>query len=220
MDGFRLDAARHFPRWMLTSSISRCSLAKTTPLLDGSQDHPFFSARRATILPQRCRPTSRRTSTPTTWGRLAATAMRLDFNLFGALVNNLTANGLQNDWRNIRSASIDSNDDGFGDNGSQGVAFARSHDELGAYLGNVAHAYMLMRPGNAIVYMNAKEFGDQRDFPRGGRDDALGGFYGDAITTLVDIRNTHGRGNFLPTHTAGRRKRTDDLRARKVGVVG
>jgi alpha-amylase len=46
------------------------------------------------------------------------------------------------------------------------------------------------------VYTNAKEYGNGRDFPRGGKDDALGGVYGEAITTLVDIRNTHGRGNF------------------------
>src|SRR4029079_1165882 len=29
-----------------------------------------------------------------------------------------------------------------------------------------------------------------------GRGDALGGLYGDKITTLLDIRNTHGRGNY------------------------
>ena len=64
------------------------------------------------------------------------------------------------------------------------------------YLKNVAYAYTLMMPGNAIVYLNAKQFGNNRSFPSNGRDDALGGYYGDTITKLVDIRNTHGRGNF------------------------
>ena len=91
--------------------------------------------------------------------------------------------------------SIDVNDDAL-ENGSQGVAFAQSHDELGPYLQNVAYAYILMRPGNAIVYTNAKEFGNGRDFPRGGKDDALGGFYGDTIARLVELRNTHGRGDY------------------------
>src|SRR5262249_36701995 len=33
-------------------------------------------------------------------------------------------------------------------------------------------------------------------FPQDGRGDALGGYYGNKIPTLLDIRNTHGRGNF------------------------
>ena len=63
-----------------------------------------------------------------------------------------------------------------------------------------------MMPGNAIVYMNAKEFGEGRNFPHdiGGSsysmsNDALGGYHGDDIAKLVEIRNTHGRGNFSRT---------------------
>src|SRR5882762_4448577 len=63
-------------------------------------------------------------------------------------------------------------------------------------MSNVAHAFVLMRPGNAVVYDNAHEFGTNRDFPKDGRGDALGGFYGNAITQLLSIRNSHGRGNF------------------------
>src|SRR5262249_10955257 len=102
----------------------------------------------------------------------------------------------QNDWRNVVNASLDYQDDGLANNGSQGVAFVSSHDDFGPYLDNVAYAYALMRPGNAIVYFNAKEFGNGRSFPKPGRGDALGGLYGDRITTLVDIRDTHGRGNY------------------------
>ncbi len=42
--------------------------------------------------------------------------------------------------------------------GSQGVSFVDSHDDLVGgfpFLMNVAYAYTLLRPGNAIVYMNA-----------------------------------------------------------------
>ena len=59
-----------------------------------------------------------------------------------------------------------------------GVAFVQSHDSSGSppYLANVAYAYMLMRPGNAIVYFNANEFGTRaNNFPQQGRGDSPGG---------------------------------------------
>lgn len=63
----------------------------------------------------------------------------------------------------------------------------------------MAYAYTLMRPGNAVVYFNGEEFGSAefRGFPTTGTDDALGGpISGDAVSTLVGIRNSHGRGDF------------------------
>ncbi|MCS7033369.1 MAG: hypothetical protein NZ561_05155, partial [Phycisphaerae bacterium] len=127
----------------------------------------------------------------------------LDFPLFFALKDNLSSNGLQNDWRNVVNASQDVHDDGLANNGSQGVAFVQSHDDTGVTaLPRVAHAYILMRPGDAVVYFNPQEFGPRgNNFPREGRLDALGGFYGQDITRLVNIRNTHGRGNYLPRVT-------------------
>ena len=92
-------------------------------------------------------------------------------------------------------ADLDNYDDGIR-NGSAGVKFVQSHDDVTPYLANVAHAYVLMLPGNAVVYFNVKEFGDNREFPKDGRGDALGGVYGDAITTLNRIRNSHGRGDY------------------------
>src|SRR4029079_16813008 len=89
----------------------------------------------------------------------------LDFAMHYALKNNLSGDGNVNDWRNIVNESQDRGDDGLANNGSQGVAFDRSHDDGGAFLSNVANAYLLMRPGNAVIYMNAKEFG-ARDFPK------------------------------------------------------
>jgi hypothetical protein len=61
----------------------------------------------------------------------------------------------------------------------------------------VAYAYTLMMPGNAIVYHHAQEFGRPGDFPQDGRGDALGGLFGDRITRLIAIRNSHGRGNYI-----------------------
>jgi len=53
-----------------------------------------------------------------------------------------------------------------------------------------------MRPSQAIVYHNANEHYDPlRSFPKPGRGDALGN-YGDTITTLVDLRNRYGRGDY------------------------
>ena len=72
---------------------------------------------------------------------------------------------------------------------------------MAAYLSSVAYAYTLMMPGNAIVYYNPQQFGTIRSFPKQGRGDALGGLYGNAITTLVDLRNRYGRGNYLPRLT-------------------
>ena len=53
-------------------------------------------------------------------------------------------------------------------------------------------------PGNATVYYNGHNFGteSQRNFPDEGREDALGGAYGSSLTTLVDLRNRYGRGNY------------------------
>jgi len=130
-------------------------------------------------------------------GRVGGNRDVLDFPLFFAMRDNLSGNGLANDWRNVVNASQDAHDDGLANNGSQAVAFVGSHDEPGPYLSNVAHAYVLLRPGNAVVYFNAKEFGAGRDFPKDGRGDALGGLYGDVLTTLVGIRTSHGRGNYI-----------------------
>ncbi|QDU90234.1 Alpha-amylase precursor [Pirellulimonas nuda] len=195
VDGFRIDAGRHFPRYVMDYLDQALFLTKKEPLLDGSPQHVYsftevgydsFAFQQDFI---------RKDINNANLGQVGGNRDALDFNLFGALKQNLTSNGLANNWHSIRNASIDLNDDGL-NNGSQGVAFAQSHDESGPFLQNLAYAYTLMRPGNAIVYANALEFGDGRDFPQDGKADALGGFYGDTITTLVELRNSHGRGDY------------------------
>ena len=82
------------------------------------------------------------------------------------------------------------------------MKFVHNHDVFKPFeLDNVAHAYVLMMPGNATVYFNGKEFGDNRDFPKPGRGDALSVGNGDAaagskLTRLLEARTTHGRGNY------------------------
>ncbi len=195
-DGFRLDAVKHFPPAVLNELDRQVWKSIKTPLLNGQQQHVFsfsemFDGNRGAVQ-QYIKKNANTVSGTTIGGNRDA----LDFPLFFAMRDNLTANGLQNDWRNVVGRSQDVQDDGL-ENGTQGVAFAESHDEDGVTaLKRVAHAYMLMRPGNALVYFNAKEFGNGRTFPKDGELSALGGFHGSRITDLVEIRNTHGRGNY------------------------
>lgn len=204
IDGLRIDASRHFDPFVLDLLDVQLHDAVRDPLLDGSRARPFSFSETFTgdmgVIQARVRKEDLGDDT------VGGNRDGLDFPLFFAMRNNFTDNGLANDWRNIKNASFDINDDGLANNGSQGVAHVQSHDEGGPFLSNVAHAYMLMRPGNSIVYLNAKEFGDGRDFPKDGRGDALGGRFGETITTLVDIRNTHGRGNYIDRTPGGDEK--------------
>ncbi|WP_231956496.1 alpha-amylase family glycosyl hydrolase [Posidoniimonas polymericola] len=197
VDGFRFDAARHFPRWVLNYLDQGAYLAKQEPLLDGSPDHVYSFIETGGDTDQFVASFIRKDIADNNPTQLGGNRDALDFNLFFALRDNLQENGLLNDWRNIKNRSVDIVDDGLANNGTQGVAFAQSHDDGPAELNDLAHAYLLMRPGQALVYLNAKEFGEDRPFPQDGRPDALGGVYGDAVTTLVNLRNTHGRGNYL-----------------------
>jgi hypothetical protein len=108
----------------------------------------------------------------------------------------LESAGSSDTWAHLKANDLDLIDDGLR-NGSAGVKFVQNHDVFKPFaLTNVAHAYTLMLPGNAAVYFNAKEFGDNRDFPKEGRGDALSVKNGSVLTKLLDARNSHGRGNY------------------------
>ena len=203
VDGFRIDAAKHFPPWVMDYLDQATFRANPRLNLDGSirptfmfselldNDKGFIQQYIRKDLPSTI---SIDPSNTTVGGNRDA----LDFPLFFAMRNNLTGNGLANNWHGIRNATQDTQDDGVR-NGSQGVSFVDSHDNLPGgfpFLKNVAYAYTLLRPGNALVYFNAEQFGTGRDFPNDGKVDALGGFYGETITKLTELRNSHGRGNF------------------------
>ena len=195
IDGFRIDAAKNFDQWVLNYYDRAVYRSSFRTLLNGQQKQIFAFSEVYDSNKPYLQSFVRKDINPANPGVIGGNRDVLDFPLFFGLRDNLTGNGYQNDWNNIRYASIDTQDDGLL-NGSTGVKFVSSHDNAGAYLSNVAYAYTLMTPGNAIVYFNGHEFGTNRDFPQDGRGDALGGLYGNAITGLVDLRNRYGRGNF------------------------
>ncbi len=203
VDGFRLDAEKHFPTSTLTMLDQAVFRASNQTNHDGSIK-PIYSFGEVldgnkgflqTFINQGLpNPAAIDPADFTVQGNRDV----LDFPLFFGLRSNLTGATASNNWHGIRNASQDLQDDGF-HNGSQGVSFVDSHDNLAGgfpFLKNVAYAYTLMMPGQALVYLNAEEFGTGRSFPNDGKDDALGGFHGEAVPTLVNIRNTHGRGDF------------------------
>ena len=205
VDGFRIDAAKDMPGWVLNYYDRAVYEANPRKLLDGSTAKVFaysevFTSDREVLLHGFDNTTVTddyvRKDLVAGSGTVGGNRDVLDFNLRDALASNLTSNGFVNDWRNVVSAGLDVYDDGK-HNGSTGVMFVGSHDQgPGADLNTVAYAYTLTQPGNAIVYLNGKEHGTGRDFPKDGRGDALGGQYGSAITTLSTIRDTHGRGDY------------------------
>ncbi len=199
VDGFRVDAAKHMEPWVMDFVDQALFQSIKTPLLDGSRKDTFMFSEVIGSASQ-VQTYIRKDINPATPNTVGGNRDALDFPLFFAMTSNLTGSGASNNWHGIRFASQDMQDDGQR-NGSQGVSFVNSHDDFSSsggtpFLEDVAYAYTLMRPGDAIVYHNAKEFGNGRAFPQDGRDDALGGFSSDSVTTLLDIRNTHGRGDF------------------------
>lgn len=195
-DGFRIDAAKNMPPWVLNYLDRAVYRSSFRTRLDGSQQPVFSFAEVFDGSKSFVQQFIRKDINPNNPGTIGGNRDALDFPLFFAMQQNLSGNGLQNDWRQVVNASQDGQDDGLANNGSQGVSFVSSQDSFGPYLGNVAYAYTLTRPGNAIVYFNAHEFGN-RDFPKDGRGDALGGLYGNTINNLVNIRDTHPDGNFV-----------------------
>ena len=196
VDGFRLDAARHFEPWVMNYFDEAVYRANRRTLLNGAPREVFSfsesaSTDRANLMSQFVRKDIG--SIPAT--QIGGNRDALDFAQFWPIKYNLSSNGTANDFRSMVYAGLDVYDDGRV-NGSSGVVFVQSHDDFGPDMMNVAYAFSLMRPGNALVYYNAYEHYDpNRTFPKPGRGDALGNF-GSTITTLVDLRNRYGRGDY------------------------
>ena len=127
-----------------------------------------FDANPAILLPH-----VKKTINPGDPGRIGGNRDTLDFKLYFALKDNLEQTGVNGAWQRIKDAALDMSDDGL-HNGSAGVTFTHNHDVFKPFaLEHVAQAYTLMMPGNTVVYFNGREFGDNRDFPKPGRGDAL-----------------------------------------------
>ena len=198
VDGLRIDAGKHMQGFVFDFLDRGVYRSNPRTLLDGSQKHVFsysevFDADPAVLLPH-----VKKSIDPGNPGVIGGNRDTLDFKWYFAVKDNLEQYGQNNAWFNVKDAGLDVSHNGLHD-GSAGVKFVHNHDVFQPFkLNNVAHALMLMLPGNATVYFNGKEFGDNRDFPKNGRGDALsvaGG--GSPITRLVDVRATHGRGNYL-----------------------
>lgn len=177
-EGFRIDAQKHIPQWFFDSIYDPAIYQKgnngTTPFSFGETFDTNFG-----LLSSYTRKDG--------YGNRDV----LDFPLYYAMQDVFNAGGF-GDMRNLEFASFDSSD-GNANDGSRGVMFVQSHDSFAPASDNIAYAHILTRTGYPIVYFNAYEFGDGRDFPKGGRGDALGGQYGDILTTLVDINRERAR---------------------------
>jgi alpha-amylase len=195
VDGFRVDAAKNMPPWVLNYLDRAVYRSSFRTLLNGQQQQIFSFSEVFDGNQDFLQQFVRKDINPATPGVIGGNRDDYDFPLFFAIQSNLSGNGIQNDWRHVVGASFDLHDDGKM-NGSQGVHFVSSQDNGPPALDSVAYAYTLMLPGNSMVYFNGKEFGNNRNFPQNGREDALGGAFGSAMTTLVDLRNRYGRGNY------------------------
>jgi hypothetical protein len=216
LDGLRIDAARHVPLGATNDPYNPTNVnvpqlidravagANTRKNLDGSSRSVYQFQEVFNGDPNFLQSFVRKTA----GGGDTTNPNRdvLDFPLWFAMQTNLSSNQSQNNWYNIRNASQDARDDGLANNGSQSIGFVINHDEGGVDLSNVAHAFVLLRPGQAYVYFEGNDFdrtGNSSFFLKSGRGDALGGQYGNIITTLVNIRNSYGRGNYAERYIDG-----------------
>ena len=210
VDALRIDAAKHVQGFTLDYIDRAIYRQNPRPLLDGSTQHVFAYSEVYDADPAVLHPHVKKTIDPGDIGTIGGNRDTLDFKLYFAMKENLERgtrpgwenwDGMRYAWYRIKDTGLDvSPANGQGDtlhNGNAGVTFVQSHDVHTPWqLGNVAHAYTLMMPGNTVVYFNGKELGDDRPFPKDGRRDALDVRNGSALTGLLRIRNTHGRGNY------------------------
>lgn len=177
--GFRLDAMKHIPTWFFTDFYDPALAGKGEGGATAFSFGEIFDGDFGLL---------------SSYTRKDGFANRdqLDFPLYFTMRDILNAGGF-GDMSRLEFASFDGSD-GDANDGSRGVTFVQNHDTFGPNNDNLAYAHILTRTGFPVVYFNAQEFGDARDFPKGGRGDALGGQFGDTLTELVDLRRRFARG--------------------------
>lgn len=210
VDGFRLDAHKHIPSWFwdgfFDSAVHKTRVSPAT----GNKITPFSFGENVTgnfdMLSNQIRKDS--------------FANRDALDLQGAArLRDLLNGGGFGSWANINSNTdsghLDFADDGI-INGSMGVNHVFSHDNgtvgTGSSMpalpnarqqGYPMTAYMLMRPGRAIVYHNGRQIPRSSGFyPREGNPGALGWdpatqTLDDTITTLMQLRNQVAYGQYF-----------------------
>ena len=209
VDGYRLDAAKHIPSWFWdrfwdTSVHQR----RVTP--DGRLVTPFSFVESV----------ESNSFTFSEYVRKDGFADRdaLDLNGAGDLRDLINGAGFAS-WAPLDDANfghIDGIDDGF-QNGSLGVNHVFSHDNgstgdgssqpplpTDRQMGLFTQAYVLMRPGPAVIYHNGRAINRGGGFwPREGLPIALGWnpqqqVLDERLTRLVQIHNEYARGFFFP----------------------
>lgn len=132
----------------------------------------------------------------------------LDFPMFFNFRNVFNGGGFSNIGSLANGFGIESSTGlGFQNGGVDpevGVGFVHSHDDGPPQSNNLAHAFMLTRPGSAKVYYDGNNMNpsDYSQFPRPGRFDSLGN--GGSITTrIVDARARFARGTIFNRFTSG-----------------
>jgi len=221
VDGFRLDAAKHIPSWFW-DNIWDSSVSMRWQRPDGQMATPFSFGESTAGNQFVFDNYVRRVTGQNRQGDSFGNRDTLDLAGAGALRNLINANGFGN-WADVIYNSggghIDLIDDGF-NNGSLGVFHVFSHDNGSVGSGNsmpplptekqmgyFAHAYLLMRTGESIVYHNSRGIPRAGGFfPREGTSTALGWNPNtqspdDTMTKLVRLRKEYARGWFIPLNS-------------------
>jgi hypothetical protein len=228
VDGFRIDAAINMPTSVLDYYDAAVYDESNRKLLNGAQEQIYGFSEVYDGNPSHVQ--NYISLNDNNYGASSTVESNhdaLDFPLYFAMNANLNAfNGGfgqsgGNNWNNVVHASLDYNDNGLID-GSEGVKFVNDQDGgiPAPGLVQVAYAYTLMLPGQAVVYYNGQNFNNESsktvtsgNFPEGGASDpkdagmgALGGnfatnvqdsqYSNTPLPTLVDLRNRYGRGNY------------------------
>ncbi len=219
VDGFRIDAVKHMPSWFYDNLFDAVvHERRLTP--DGRFVTPFSFGEcvegNAFCFDRYIRKPNGRTTGRSAAGDAYGNRDALDLTGAGYL-RGLATNAPWASFANIEGEHIDSADDGF-NNGTLGVNHIWSHDN-GSWGDGTAlpglppssaqgwfmHAYLVMRPGQAKIYHNAR--GLFRTgvgfYPREGVPVALGwdantGALNPVITNLVQLSNWYGRGEYNP----------------------
>ncbi len=219
VDGFRIDAIKHMPSWWYdTFYDSVVHNKRITP--DGRAVIPYSFGECVEgndfTFDRYVRKPNGRSSGRSAAGDAFANRDVLDLNGAGGLRDVVNGFG---DWNSAFGRIIDGTDDGF-QNGSVGVNHIWSHDNGTTGNGNAApptptsrqqgwfaHAYLLMRPGQAKIFHNARGINRAGGFwPRAGLTPVMGvepttGVINPVITNLVQLSNWYGRGFYYPRVT-------------------
>ncbi len=218
VDGFRIDAIKHMPSWFLDSYFDTVvANRRVTP--DGRMVTAYSFGECVEgndfTFDRYVRKPNGRSSGRSVAGDAFGNRDALDLNGAGAVRNIIGGGGLGS-WNNVTGSHLDNVDDGF-NNGSIGMMHIFSHDNGSAGDGGsnpptptarqqgwYAHCYMLFRPGQSEVYYNARGIARTGSgfYPRQGVPVSLGVSgttqLEPAITTLVQLSNMLGRGEYTP----------------------